>query len=140
MSQPQAAAARVAPADRYGRAGADPRRRRLAVALIAAVAVAFVVLVVLIGLQAAREPVRWQNVGFDVQGPAVVEVTYEVIKSPDDWAECTLVALNEGYAQVGVRTVLIGPGEQVQRFRSTVSTAELATTGIVDSCQVVPEP
>lgn len=123
------------PADRYGRA-ATPRRRLLARAGVAALAVAGVALVLWIGLGAAATPVRWEDVGYRVDGSSAVEVTFDVIMEPGSTATCRVQALSQSHAEVGVQTVDIGAArERTQRVTTTVPTAEAAVTGVVHSCE-----
>jgi hypothetical protein len=54
---------------------------------------------------------------------------------------CTVAALSESYAEVGVRTVEVGPADSAtRRVTVTVQTTELAVTGIVETCELVEEP
>jgi len=87
-------------------------------------------------------PVDWDDVGFRVDGDAQVEVTFDVVRAdPSRPATCRVEALNQSYAQVGVRTVEVAPSEH-RRVRLTVpvATSETAVTGTVSSCRLVDEP
>jgi len=126
------------PAGRYG-PEPTPRRRRLAVAGIVLVALVGIAVTLAIGLRSANEPVRYKDFGFDVVSPERVDVTFEVYMDAGTTAVCTLDALNESYAQVGTVDVTIGPVDVAEaRYTVEVATSELATTGIVQSCRVVP--
>lgn len=127
------------PAGRYGRVPTARGRRMVVVA--AAVGGALVVaLLVWIGADLLRDPVQWRDVGFSVQGPQAVEVTFDVVKDPAVTAVCTVHALSSGFAEVGVIEMTAGPAPaRVERHTVTVATAELAVTGIVDGCRVVPD-
>lgn len=123
-------------ADRYGRPPAPLTRRTWA---LVAVGGALVVVAVLawLGTGVLRDPVRWQDYGFQVE-PTQVVMTFEVTKDPEATVECRLLALNQSAAEVGFRTVQVGPaGTSVVRLTENVSTAELAVTGTVESCVVV---
>ncbi len=123
-----------------GRYGPEPSaaRRRLAVVAIAVAAVLGLAVVVLIGVRYASEPVRYDVVGFDVAGPERIEVTFDVSMEPGSTARCTVDALAESYAQVGTVDVTVGPVETLEsRWTVQVSTSELATTGVVESCRVL---
>lgn len=125
------------PPGRYGPAP-DPRRRGWARAGMATLGAGAVALAVWIGLGAGSPEVTWQDVGFSVQGPDRVDVTFQVTKDPGATASCTLTALSQSYAEVGVVTATVGPSERpVVRQTVPVATQELAVTGVVDRCEVV---
>lgn len=121
-------------AERYGTAP-RPRRRARVVGLWA-LGVAGTVGAAWSGWSmVASEPFTTQDVGFSIQGPESVEVTFNVTKDAAVTLDCRVVALNTSYAQVGFRDVVIGPGsDQRESFVVEVRTSELATTGLVDSC------
>jgi len=127
-----------APADRYGPVR-TVRRRRATVAAAAIGGTVVAGLIVWIGAGVLRDPVQWSDVGFSVRGPDRVEVTFDVVKAPAATVECTIHALNKGFAEVGVIRMTAGPASgRVVRHTVTVATQELAVTGIVDACRVVP--
>jgi len=104
-------------------------------------AVVGLAVVVWIGLAMAGKPVSYKDVGFKVNGSQSVDVTFEVTKPKESTVTCTLTALSESYAEVGVRTVEVGPADTAtRRVTATVQTTELAVTGIVDSCALVEDP
>lgn len=125
-------------ADRYGPARTVRGHRALVAA--AAIGGALVLaLVVWIGADLLRDPVQWRDVGFSVKGPDRVEVTFDIVKAPTATAECTIHALNRGFAEVGVLEMTAGPADaRAVRHTVTVATQELAVTGIVDSCRELP--
>jgi hypothetical protein len=136
--QPSQGAPLRPPPGRYG-PEPTPRRRRLVVAGIVLVALVGVAITLAIGLRSANEPVRYKDFGFDVVGPERVDVTFDVYMDAGTTAVCTLDALNESYAQVGTVDVTVGPVDVTEaRYTVEVATSELATTGIVQSCRVVP--
>jgi hypothetical protein len=109
----------------------------VALATLGAVALG---LVVWIGIGVLQDPVQFKDVGFAVQGPDRIDVTFDVIKDPPVTVECAVHALNQSFAEVGLVRVTIGPSTtQIQRRVVTVPTQELAVTGIVRSCEVVPD-
>ncbi|WP_435736773.1 DUF4307 domain-containing protein [Cellulosimicrobium sp. PMB13] len=125
------------PAGRYGPEPTE-RRRRLAIAAIAALAVVGLAIVVAIGVRFASQPVRHKLVGFDVVSSERVDVTFEVSMEPGTTAVCTVDALAESHAQVGALDVTVGPVDSLEsRWTVSVATSELATTGVVESCRVV---
>lgn len=122
------------PAGRYGRT-AGPRRRRTARAGLIVLAVLGVALVVWLGLGAAGAPVRWTEVGYRVDGPTQVELTFDVTKDAEATAVCRVQALSARHAEVGVQTVTVGPaGTRTQRVTTTIPTAEEAVTAIISTC------
>ncbi len=124
------------PTGRYG-PERTPARRRAAVLGVAVLAAAGIALVLWLGLRAAGTPVRWNDVGFAVDGPTAVELTFEVITDPGTSVDCRVHALSESYAEVGVRTVQVGPAQaRTQRVTVTIPTAELAVTALVERCDV----
>ncbi|WP_255596094.1 DUF4307 domain-containing protein [Cellulomonas sp. C5510] len=130
-----AAATPVPPEGRYGRPP-TPRGRRATRAAVAVLAVVGVALVVWLGVGQARTPVRWDEVGFRVDGPTATELTFDVTKAPGTTAVCQVQALSERYAEVGVRTVEVGPaGTRTQRVTTTIPTAEQAVSAVVESCE-----
>ena len=124
-----------------GRYGPEPtaRRRRTVVVILAAGGALVVALVAWIGIGVLRDPVQWKDVGYSVQGPERIDVTFDVVKAPTATAECTVHALSESFAEVGLVRVTIPPAStRIQRQTVTVATQELAVTGIVDTCRVLP--
>ena len=123
-------------AERYGTVAPDPRARRLRVAALWTVGVVGTVAAAWSGWSmVASEKFTTQDVGFAVQGPEAVTVTFNVTKDADLTLDCRLVALNTSYGQVGFRDVTIGPGtSERETFTVEVRTSELATTGMVESC------
>ena len=128
------------PAGRYGPEPTARSARRARIGIVAAAVVGLAV-VVWIGLSMAGKPVSFKDVGFHVDGSRSVDVTFEVTKPKESTVTCTVTALSESYAEVGVRTVEVGPADTAtRRVTVTVQTTELAVTGIVDSCELVEDP
>ncbi|KQR12454.1 DUF4307 domain-containing protein [Cellulomonas sp. Leaf334] len=128
------------PAGRYGPepTARSARRGRIGIVVAAVVGLA---LVVWIGLAMAGKPVSTKDVGFHVEGPQAVDVTFEVTKPKEATVTCRVTALSESYAEVGVRTVEVGPADAAtRRVTVPVQTTELAVTGIVESCELVEDP
>lgn len=126
--------------DRYG-APAGPARRRLVVSLVAVLGVLGLAVATWIGIGFARDPVQWKDVGYHVLGSDRVDVTFDVFMAPGRRAECTLHALSSQFAEVGVRTLVVEPvATPGQRVTESVSTAERAVTGVVDTCKPAKNP
>ena len=114
---------RAALADRYGLAPDAATRRRRQV-LLAALAVLAVVAFVVLAVVSTDEDVRTDHASFTVIDDTAVEVGFLVHMDPGTTAQCTVLALNDSFAQVGVARVPVGPAEE----RSTLVTARVATT------------
>ncbi len=124
------------PAGRYGPAP-DPRRRRLVVVGIATLGALGVAAAVWLGLASAAAPVHWSQVGFSVDGPDSVDVTFQVTRSdPATPALCTVEAQNSAHGQVGVVEVDVPAStDSTVRLTTTVRTSETAVTGLVTTCR-----
>lgn len=126
--------ARRPPAGRYGPepTARSARRGRLVVIAIAVLGLAVALWV---AVNMATQPVSFKDVGFRIEGNQAVDVTFEVTKPREQTVRCTVTALSESYAEVGVRTVEVGPSDEAtRRVTVTVPTTELAVTGTVESC------
>ena len=148
-------------AERYGRAGPGSRQAaalsagddpwdesddvrprpklsvgaRIAVILALAAGVALAAWFTIVDTQ--RDPVTFTDVGFSVSSAEAVEVTFDVSMPPGTEAVCTVTALSRNYAEVGAVDVEVGPDTaRTARHTVTIATTELATTGIVDHCDV----
>lgn len=110
--------------------------RRAKVGVVAGVA-AMTAVAAWVGWGQAMQPVRWQDVGFDVSSPSQASVTYEVYLYTDQPVTCYLRALNDRFAEVGVITQDVDPADgSQQRFTTTLVTVEEATTAVVTGCGV----
>jgi len=136
------------PADRYGTTH-RPRRPSSATGLSTRVKVLIgVALAAAVALaawfsieQTRRDPVSFDVIGFSVQGPEQVDVTFQVHMPPGTTAVCTVDAVAESFAQVGTIDVPVGPSqERTTQYDVTVRTSEEATTAVVDRCDVTPAP
>jgi hypothetical protein len=128
--------------ERYGRRRPLGRRGRIAVGVLAGVLLALgVAWAAWVSRAVTDRPLTWQDVAFDVTGDTVTEVTFDVRFSadlPDDAeAICTLRALNQVMAEVGLRDVTVGPASRgTVRTTAQVATSERAVTGLVKECAV----
>ena len=81
--------------------------------------------------------VRGQEVSYSVKSSEMVEMTFNVAKPQDATVQCTLNALNTNYAQVGTKTVMIGPSDVGEaQFTVQIATTELAVTAVIESCEL----
>lgn len=79
---------------------------------------------------------RFEQIGFSIKDSWHAVVEYEISKPTDESVICQIEVLNEQFAIVGFREVLIGPGTvTTQRYQTTVNTIEMAVTGLVKDCQ-----
>lgn len=91
--------------------------------------------------QTRRDPVSFDVIGFSVQGPERIDVTFQVHMPPGTAAVCTVDALAESFAQVGTIDVPVGPSEErTTQHTVTVRTSEEATSGVVDRCELASTP
>jgi hypothetical protein len=108
---------------------------RIAVALALAAGVALAAWFTIVDTQ--RDPVTFTDVGFSVVSPEEVEVTFDVSMPPGTEAVCTVTALNKSFAEVGAVDVEVGPdAARTTRHTVAIATTELATTGVVDHCDL----
>ncbi len=124
-------------AERYGRPSrfATPRWRR---AWLVGAVVVVLALLAWIGRGVLTDPVQWRDVGFVVHGSQSIDVTFEVTKAPEATVTCRVRALSQGYAEVGVRDVVVGPAaEATQHVTAQLLTSETAVSGTVASCRVL---
>lgn len=124
------------PAGRYG-PEMTPARKRLAIIGLVILAVLGVGIAIWSGVGMAQTPVWTQDVGYKVVSSERVDVTFDVTKDTDATVRCRVKAMNDSKAEVGTTEVVIGPAEnRSTRHQVSVATSELATTGIIHSCQI----
>ena len=64
-------------------------------------------------------------------------MTFDVSMPPGTEAVCTVTALSKNFAEVGAVDVEVGPdAARTARHTVTIATTELATTGVVDHCDL----
>jgi hypothetical protein len=81
-------------------------------------------------------PVSHQDLSFQASDWQT-DVEFEVSRPVGSTVECDLQALNEQFAIVGFKTIEIPSSERRQeRFRVTINTTHLATTGLVSECRL----
>lgn len=108
---------------------------RIAVALALAAGVAIAAWFTIVDTQ--RDPVTFTDVGFSVTSAEEVDVTFDVSMPPGTEAVCTVTALSRTFAEVGAVDVEVGPeAARTTRHTVTIATTELATTGVVDHCDL----
>ena len=116
-----------------------PARARLSTRAKWLVGIGLAALIGLSGVWAwwiADQPVRWQDVGFEIASPTFATVTYDVFLYGDQSATCYLQALNVRFAEVGVTTAHFDPANgSEQRVTTSIVTTEEATTAVVAYCE-----
>jgi hypothetical protein len=129
----------AAPPGRYGRPPGR-RRRRLRAGLLAALAVGFAVVVVLLALRQAGAPVTFTVRTIEVVDDETVRVSWEVARAPGTAAECLVRARGEDGEEVGREEVPV-PAADARRtvVSHDLSTSARAVTGEVRSC-IAREP
>ncbi|GAA1329412.1 DUF4307 domain-containing protein [Brachybacterium rhamnosum] len=115
---------------RYGGPLVPRRTARLLLVLGAAVAL---VVLVLVGLRFADQPVRSELVSYDHVGEHAIRVDFTVTMDPGDAATCTIQAMNDGRAQVGFVEVPI----PAQTERRTAHTVTISTQGEAVSAEIL---
>ncbi|WP_084125661.1 DUF4307 domain-containing protein [Demequina sp. NBRC 110054] len=90
-------------------------------------------------LAAQSETVRFQDVGFTVESPQLATSEFDVFFYDEGVATCTVRALSESYAEVGVATVDVDSAEgDEQRVVVEIATTEEAVTATVQGCTLTP--
>ena len=127
----------VRPADRYGDRPVRPRRRGVLV-LVAAVAAALVAAGLGWVAWGMLQPQAEGEVGtFDVIDETGASFVLEVTRPVGSTAVCTVEALGEGFAQVGLLEVTIEPGDdRVSRVETTIATSAIASMVSVRGCEL----
>lgn len=122
--------------ERYGRVKRANPRTLIIIALV--VAVVGLGLMVWIGWGFSQPQATSKVISFNVVDAGTTTVHFQVNKPVDATAECDVEALSTGFAEVGVKTVSVGPAdtETVTLFEE-VNTSEIATTVVIDDCRIV---
>ena len=137
--QPDVSTSESSLANRYG----APKRRLSRRARIIGTSAAVAAAVAAAAWMSSPSPtgtVTSKDVGFTFPEDGRVVVHFKVDKSAGSTAACAVQALNESYAVVGWKTVVLGPdapesGDQHVELR----TDSPAVTGGVNSCWIVDE-
>jgi len=125
--------------ERYGR-GRSPWRRGAAIAGMS-IAVIAVVLFGWMIVSNSLDAVNADTTGFEVVDAHSVEVTFQVSAPVGRAIACAVEAQDEEHGVVGWRVIELPASEApVRAVREHLPTVALATTGLVDSCWVLPEP
>ena len=125
--------------DRYGRRSTHPRRRRIGLALLGALAVVSLALLGSAAWRLANPDVRVGVLAFDVVDDTRVDVTFEAVADAQAALQCEVYAQNAYRDVVGSSAVDVAASGQARRVvEASVPTRERAVTGLVQRCRVVP--
>lgn len=102
--------------------------------------IALIAIAAWFGFGQASDDVRWQDAGFNADLPTEATATYDVFLYGDRSAECSVRALNDRFAEVGVATQFVDRANGTeQRLTTTIITTEQATTATVNYCEPVDQ-
>lgn len=120
-------------ASRYGERKTNPKRNRI----LTIVGVGVLTIVAAWFGFANYSPLSFKDLGYRVLSDYRVEVDFELTRPQGAVAICSIEALNNSFAQVGWVEVIIPATEQTTtRNTITLTTTELAVTGLVDECRL----
>ncbi len=122
--------------NRYG----SPKRglaKRTRVTLVA-VALGLGILAAFYLTNATHSNLEFKDNSFIVHSPTSATAIVDISKKAEDTVQCEVRALNESYAIVGWKTLVVGPtegkGMTTTRFDVELRTESLATTAGVEEC------
>jgi hypothetical protein len=120
-------------AKRYGVKQSNPKRNRV----LALIGVALLTVTAAWFGFANYSPVSFQDLGYRVLSDTRVEIDFELTRPEGADVVCSLEALNNQFAPVGWKELVI-PGSEATKVRNTITlnTTELAVTGLVDECRL----
>ena len=120
-------------AKRYGVKQSNPKRNRV----LALIGVALLTVTAAWFGFANYSPVSFQDLGYRVLSDTRVEIDFELTRPAGVDVVCSLEALNNQFAPVGWKELVI-PGSETTKVRNTITlnTTELAVTGLVDECRL----
>jgi len=114
-------------ANRYG--APSPLRRRVTIALVAAVAVVALGWLAWAAIYQSTPQVRSDLAGFDVVDEHTATATLTVVRHDTEVvAQCYLRAVSEDHSRVGEATVVVRDGAKQQDVEVTIRTERRATT------------
>lgn len=92
---------------------------------------------------AGSRQLAWKDVGYVIDSPTQAQVTFQLTKEPEDTVACAVQVLDEQYAVVGFRTVVVGPAaegevasaaDKTQYYDVDLRTDALGVSGVVEEC------
>jgi len=90
---------------------------------------------------ATTSKVEFKDNSFMVHSPTSATAIVDISKDAGDTVQCEIRALNESYAIVGWKTLVVGPtegkGMTTTRFDVKLRTESLATTAGVEECRLL---
>ncbi len=85
--------------------------------------------------------VQFKDNSFEVLSPTSTTAVVDISKEAGDTVQCEVRAMNESYAIVGWKTLVVGPTEgkgiTTQRFDVRLRTESLATTAGIEECRIL---
>jgi hypothetical protein len=125
--------------ERYGRGRTASRRRRWTIGIAASIGVIAVGLFGWMTVASQLDAVNAETTGFEIVDEHSVVLRFQVTAPIDRSIACALEAQDEEHGIVGWRVVEY-PGSELHArgFREVVPTTAAATTGLVNSCWVLP--
>nr|WP_231713356.1 DUF4307 domain-containing protein [Arthrobacter sp. zg-Y769] len=112
--------------------------RRARIIAVSTAVTAGVVAAAWMNIPSSTGTVTSKDVGFSLPEDGRVLVDFKVDKSAGSTAACAIQALNESYAVVGWKTVILGPDAPESSTRQVeLRTDSPAVTGGVNSCWIV---
>lgn len=139
-------------ANRYGRpqsSGDRQRARRRRGTWLAVVGLILAVAATAwFTFSATSRQLSWKDVGFRIESPTQAQVTFQLTKEPEDTVACAVQVLDQQYAVVGFRTVVVGPAEdgqissasdETQYYDVDLRTDTLGVSGGVDECWIAED-
>ncbi|MCQ2001678.1 DUF4307 domain-containing protein [Arthrobacter zhaoxinii] len=137
--QPDVSTSESRLANRYGAPKRRLSRRARIIAVSAAVA-AGVGAAAWMNVPSSTGTVTSKDVGFTFPEDGRVVVDFKVDKSAGSTAACAVQALNESYAVVGWKTVILGPeAPESSTQQVELRTDSPAVTGGVNTCWILDE-
>ena len=77
----------------------------------------------------------FKDAGFAITDAGLAAVDFQVTKNPEASAACAVQVLNNSYAVVGWKQIVIGPAEEsTTSHRLDIRTDSLGVTGGVNAC------
>lgn len=121
---------------RYGQ-GRSKRFDRIFAFLIGTVAlISFLIWAVFFTIEDASR-INSRDASYQVNDQYSTTVVFEVTRAPGQDVLCDIKVLNQSYAIVGFKTVLVASSNSsASVISTTVNTTELGVTGLVDRCRV----
>jgi len=121
---------------RYGQGRSKRFDRIFAISIGTVAVISFLIWAVLFTIEDASR-ITSRDASYQVNDEYSTTVVFEVTRAPGQEVLCDIKVLNQSYAIVGFKTVLVAPSNSsASVISTTVNTTELGVTGLVDRCRV----